>query len=626
MQAIKKSIDLVLISGTFLLGAMASLSAFAGQDTVIRVGSDDTGCDYASLQSAITAASDGAVILLSGSTDHHRGNIYQVFTKSLTIRGGYASCTATDPSGRTTLDANQQGRVFDIWLPSGADGPQEVILENLEITNGQTSNSGGGILIEGRPGVQSVTLKNVQVTNNQATASGGGVAVLIGGPRDGAGGLILVSDAASMIDSNVSGANGGGLACLNPSGHNIGIGNLMVIDRTNVIGNEAINGGGFSSVNCATTQWYSGGSQFLFLPDSAIAANTASELGGGIYLSDGSALNFRGTSGTASGVLAGDMNAGRIVGNEANHGGGAYVTGASTILRLEEVIVDANSASNDGGGLFVNDGASIEMGRNNVGHSAPCQPQQSASGVITFPRCSRLRGNDAGRHGGAVYIDSGSVLVRHTLISGNGASNFGSVAMVRGSEQRNGQATFSDSLVFGNLGTHLFYAWTNSDLTVRWSTITDNDNPTNALRAFTSTGSARIRLQGSIVQEESGNVLTASGSGTLDVASECVMGHQDPSQVFGSLNRYQQNNPRLFEKDETRPYFPAPTSPAIDFCDGATAGSIDLAARSRGSAHTGSPLTNPPPWSGEGSHDIGAYETNWPELEDEIFTSRFEAN
>ena len=400
----------------------------------------------------------------------------------------------------------------------------------------------------------------------------------------------------------------------------------MVIDRTNVIGNEAINGGGFASVNCATTQWYSGGSQFLFLPDSAIAANTASELGGGIYLSDGSGLNFRGTSGTASGILAGDMNAGRIVGNEATDGGAVYVTGVSTILRLEEVIVDANSASNDGGGLFANDRASIEMGRNNLGHTAPCQPQQSASGVLTIPRCSRLRGNEAGRHGGAAYVDGGSLLVRHTLISGNQASNLGSVAQIRGSEQHHGQATFSDSLAFGNLGTHLFYAWTNSDLTIRWTTITDNDNPTSAIRAFTNTGSARIRLQGSIVQEEAGNVLSASGSGNLDVASECVMGHQESSQVFGSLNRYQQNNPRLFEKDETRPSFPAPTSPVIDFCDGATAGNIDLAGRSRGSAHTGSPLINPPPWSGVGSYDIGAYETNWPEQEDQIFTSRFEAD
>ena len=188
MQVIKKAIELVLIPGALLLGAMASQFAVAGQGNMIRVGSDATDCDYAGLQNAINAASDGDVILLSGSADHHRGNVYSIFTKSLTIRGGYASCTATDPSGRTTLDANEQARVFDIWLPSGEDGLQEVILENLVITNGLSNNSGGGILVEGRPGAQFVRLKNVQVTNNEAIASGGGVAVLINAPRGGAGG------------------------------------------------------------------------------------------------------------------------------------------------------------------------------------------------------------------------------------------------------------------------------------------------------------------------------------------------------------------------------------------------------------------------------------------------------
>ncbi len=261
---------------------LASLSATAGQGNVIRVGSDGGTCDFPNLQTAINSASDGDVILLSGSADHYRGNTYGIFAKSLTIRGGYASCTASESTGRTTLDADQQGRVFDIWMPTGEDGPQNVVLENLLITNGFTNQSGGGILIEGRPGALSVTLNDVRVENNESEANGGGVAVVINGPIAGFGGLVLVTDADSSIGSNVAGLNGGGLACINSSNHNIGNSNMMIIDRTNVINNEATNGGGFAAVDCATIQWYSGGSIILIIPDSAIFGNSATGFGGGI--------------------------------------------------------------------------------------------------------------------------------------------------------------------------------------------------------------------------------------------------------------------------------------------------------------------------------------------------------
>ncbi len=624
MKTIKQLIQVSLFLGVLMSCLLASPSATAGQGNVIRVGSDGADCDFSSLQTAINSASDGDVILLSGSADHHRGNTYGIFAKSLTIRGGYTSCTATESTSQTTLDADGQNRVFDIWMPAGEDGTQTVVLENLVITNGLTSGSGGGILIEGRRGAQSVTLNNVRVENNEAGANGGGVAVLINGPSSGSGDQLLISDSDSWIGSNIAGEYGGGLSCMNPSGHAIGFTNLILIDRTNVIDNQAVNGGGFAAVDCATIQWYSGGSMFLFIPDSAIVANTATGLGGGIYLSDGSRLNFRGGSGTSGGIPAGDMYAARLTANQANMGGGAYVTGASTSLMLDEAIIDGNSADDDGGGLFVNDRAFVEMRRGATAPTAPCQPSQSSAGITTIPRCSRLRNNTAGRRGGAAFVDGGELSVDYTQISGNDASTQGSVVTARGTEDHPGQATFSNSLVFGNSGNTLFYAWTHSDLTVGWSTITNNVSPTNAVRAFTNTGSARVRLLGSIVHETTGNVVSADGTGDFDVLTRCVMGHQPPAQIFGSWDRYQQNNPRLYEKDATRPYFPSPTSPVIDFCDGSTAGNRDIAGRSRGSAHTGSPLTNPPGWSGSGSYDIGAYETNWPELDDGIFQNRFQ--
>lgn len=613
-----------------LLFCGLSLSALAGQENLIRVGPDESTCDFTSLAPAIQAAGSGDVIALSGPADHYRGNTYNIFNRSLTIRGGYSSCTAAEPTGRTTLDADGQGRVIDIWVPAGEEGPHQVVLENLVVINGQTNNVGAGILVEGRPGHLSVTLNNVRVADNSAEASGGGIAVVINGPRDSSTGvdasLILITDAATSVEGNVAGANGGGIACFNPSSHNIGLSNLMVIDRSNVIGNQAVNGGGFSAVNCGTTQWYSGGSQVFIFPDSAITLNTASERGGGIYLGGGTRMFFRGTAGTASGVSGGDPWAARLMGNEAEFGGAAYLTGPSTRLGLIEAIVDNNSAALDGGAFFVGEQAVLEMGRISPSHNAPCQPTESSSGVLRFPRCSRLRNNDAGRNGGAIFVDSGEAGVRHTLISENNANSNGSVITVRGNDTHTGRAVVDSSLVFDNSGSRLFYAWTQSDLTVSWTTITDNNEPSDVLRAFTNTGEARLRVLGSIVHEESGSVLTGGGTGVLDVSSDCVMGHQPASAIFGSWIRYNQNDPLLFEKDETRPYFPRPTSPAIDFCHGSFAeeNARDLAGRIRGSAHVGPPLTNPPSWSGTFSFDIGAYETNWPMPPDEIFHDRFE--
>lgn len=100
---------------------------------------------------------------------------------------------------------------------------------------------------------------------------------------------------------------------------------------------------------------------------------------------------------------------------------------------------------------------------------------------------------------------------------------------------------------------------------------------------------------------------------------------QDEGQIDATIEFYHLADPLLIEPDETRPYFPGPTSPAIDFCHGNQAsGEPDLAGEDRGTPHTGSALTDPPSWSGIGAHDIGAYETDWQPLSDELFGDRFE--
>lgn len=604
-------------------GSGAAVANAAG-GAVITVGVDAGACDYTDLQSAINGASSGDIIRVSGSAEVHRGNTYELFAQSLTIHGGFDSCTATESTGRTTLDADGQGRLFDIWLPS-TSAEQSVYLKNLVLINGSTSGNGGGIFIEGRQGAQHVNLENVEVRSNTTISNGGGIGVVINGNSEGPGAILYVDSESSMLD-NEAGLNGGGFSCLNSGNHSMA-GLLIVIDRASVFGNQATNGGGISVDRCSQINYTGGGSQFLLFTNGAIAGNTALETGGGVFVDRGYLqINGLPTGSTTAGFPVGDGNAGRVFLNQAADGGGAYATGENGLLVLLDTVVDGNNADFDGGGIYAADGAVVEAYRVNFGSSLnPCQPQQSSGGEISIPRCSRLRDNSAGRNGGALYVDSGEIQVARTIISGNEAASNGSVVAVRGETTDLGKALFDDSLVHSNTGTRLFYAWTNSDILVRWSTITDNNSPNSVFRAFTNTGFAQVRVASSIIWEDGGNIITTGGGGDLNTFGECIIGHQDLAQVDATINFYHRANPMLFEADETRPYFPGPTSPAIDFCHGNQAsGEPDLAGEDRGTTHAGSPLTNPPSWSGTGTYDIGAYETDWDELTDELFSDRFE--
>lgn len=607
-----------------LLAAGPTSAALAAGGNTITVGESLTTCDYIALQPAIDAAAEGDVIHVSGSADHHRGNTYGIFSKSLSIRGGFDSCAATEPTGRTTLDAEGNGRVVDIRLQT-AMNEHLVHLENLILVNGETVGTGAGVFIEGRQGVTFVRLQNVEVRSNVTTGNGGGLGLSISAGASGTGLILYIDDASSLID-NQAGSNGGGFSCQNGGNHALA-GNLVLIDRASIFANQASNGGGVSAQDCGLIQIHGGGSQFLGLTNGAIAGNTATDSGGGVFLEDGSQVNIRGGSGTSSGFPVGDGNAGRVFSNQANTGGGAFVTGTDSHLNLIDAVVDANTAVVNGGGVYVADGAVVEVRRLSLGSGlSPCQPQESSGGTVTIPRCSRLKGNTADSSGGAAYVHGGELEVTRTIISGNHAVGNGSVVVAHGpGAEATGRAVFDDSLVHGNSGARLFYAWSHSDILVRWSTITDNGGPGSVFRAFTNTGAAQARVASSIVWEDGGNIMTRGGTGDQTTVGDCVLGHQQPGDIDATINFYHMANPRLMEPDETQPYFPGPRSPAIDFCHGDDAtGDPDLAGWSRGTPHTGSPLIDAPSWSGLSSYDIGAYETDWDALVDAIFGDRYE--
>ena len=128
----------------------------------------------------------------------------------------------------------------------------------------------------------------------------------------------------------------------------------------------------------------------------------------------------------------------------------------------------------------------------------------------------------------------------------------------------------------------------------------------------------------SIIWEESGNVLTLGGNDQQEAVADCVIAHQDLKETdFTNSDFYSNVDPILMSVDD-KPYYPGSVSPAVDYCDDFNAGAdqIDLIGVVRGTPTAG-PTPNPP---SDGPYDIGAYETEWQPLSDDLFQDRFEGN
>ena len=149
-----------------------------------------SGCAYSSVQAAVDAASEGAIIKVATGiytgVNNYAGLAQVVYiSKTVTIQGGFTTANWTAPNPEvnlTTLDAQGQGRVIYITgdiLPT---------IEGLRITGGEAQGLGG---VPGEDewdlggGVYVITatadIRNNQVFSNTCSSflsNGGGIALL----------------------------------------------------------------------------------------------------------------------------------------------------------------------------------------------------------------------------------------------------------------------------------------------------------------------------------------------------------------------------------------------------------------------------------------------------------------
>ena len=198
---------LLLTSMVSLAMAMALLATLNAQraagDTfsasaALYVAPDCTGITdcYTSVQDAVNVAGPDALIKVAAGaytgTNSQGGQSQVVYiNKTLTVRGGYSVANwdiAYPFTQPTVLDARQQGRVIYIT------GDVTPTLEGLCLTNGSSTQNGGGIYVEdAHPRIDTC-----HIYSNTAGWNGAGIAV------NGGVGVIL---ARNWIHHNVS--NGG---------------------------------------------------------------------------------------------------------------------------------------------------------------------------------------------------------------------------------------------------------------------------------------------------------------------------------------------------------------------------------------------------------------------------------
>ena len=300
---------------TTLIPALLMLVLAGGATASAQVVSNTADIGPGTLRSAITNAANGAVITfdpsLSGATI--------TLSSTLTINTNLIIDASALPGG---LQINGNGAVQVFNVASNTF----VFLNSLTITDGYSTNSGGGIYNNG-----TLTLTNCTLSGNSGfnyTPYGGGG----GGIYNYQGTLTLNQ---CTLSGNISYGLGGGI-------YNFG---LLTLSQCTLSGNGAEDGGGI--YNQAGT---------LTLNQCTLSRNHAAE-DGGIYNAGALTLNQCTLSRNSADFYGGGiwnyglltLNQCTLSGNSAeSYGGGIYNFG---LLTLNQCTLSGNSAY-AGGGIF----------------------------------------------------------------------------------------------------------------------------------------------------------------------------------------------------------------------------------------------------------------------------------
>lgn len=502
-----------------LLGVWVTALVTPASAAVYTVGG--AGCTHPDLLSALIAAATNPgsdqIRLLSGSS--HQGPFF-VNTDGLAITGGYASCSATTPTGSSTLLGDNSNRALFLSTTGTTN------LVRLSVTGGTVTGNGGGILVQGSGGV---VLQDVLVFGNHATGAGGNLYV------NGSSGVSVQLSGGSMLTAGTA-QDGGGLACSGAA--------LIYLDPAVVVANNDVtaDGGGVHLASGCSLDSRAVGSA-----GGGIVNNHADGNGGGVMVETGSHLSTHVFAGTGLAEISGN--------SAGNNGGGLAVVGLGSQALLYDVRLASNHADGVGGALLAEGVVTASLRRGS-----------SASLCADANRCVVVSDNSAAV-GGAFFVDNATLSVDGTYLERNSATISQPVVSVRGG----GGAQLSNTVVAASDGALPFLVDdANSNLTLGNVTVVGNLNVGAGVISLGggASGSDRIRVLSSAFDQA--GALFAPGAPTgVGVKIDCVMSRFSP--LFSGLPGQSVTrattvaDPRL--ASSSAGYLLLADSPAIDSCD-----------------------------------------------------------
>jgi hypothetical protein len=349
------------------LAALISLSSFGQTVTVCS-----SGCNYTSIQSAVTAAAAGSVIAISNGT-YTENNI--VVNKNLTLRG--AGMTTTIVQAHASRNTASR-RVFVVNNNATVTFEEFTVQHGLETTDA-TIRGGGGILIEGA--TTTLTLNRMLIKNNDCLSPYQGAGVFLNGTSSTAPTTNLYINN-SQFEGNTNTGTGGGLY--------LGTGGTVIIKGTSFTSNQGSSGGAISlagaavptMINCSFTSnaatsgasgsggAVSGTSSVATFTSCTFESNSATAFGGAVRIGPSSFTNctFFGNTAPQGGAIArGGTNVlpsniinCTVVGNTATSatasGGGFYYAPSSGgVINMINTVMVSNSGT-VGADFYLSDG------------------------------------------------------------------------------------------------------------------------------------------------------------------------------------------------------------------------------------------------------------------------------
>ncbi len=334
-----------------LTGCLLALTSPGWAET-LTVGSGMT-CDHSTLAAAVGAAQTMDIIELAAGDHTLAGEIEVSGGIAISIIGGHSdNCDGSEPSGKSTLLAAENERIFDLASSNG------LLLDSLILRNGNPTTTGGAV----RVGMNAtLDARNSEFRNNMA---------LWGGAIEVVDGVVLLDNV--LFDSNQAGDfDGGAIRCLrsNMTMQEVTF-NLNSADAGGAIHGESCFFGMGSGVftNNSATDGGAIATDGDFPPGTYLFEMNNATQGGAFFLSDSSASigdsTFKNNTASTNGgaIFVGDAlltfadaayNNLVFEGNSAARGGAIYADEGSSVL-VDRIRAKGNSATEMGSFLHAN--------------------------------------------------------------------------------------------------------------------------------------------------------------------------------------------------------------------------------------------------------------------------------